>query len=109
MFDPIEAPIERFYRRLRKSRNISDLDIPSSTVWYARSAIEERTGVRYTVEHVQIAAWLEGMLPPEALTRIPKWYIIQFMNGVEPDFRELKKEVTEKYNARRKAIESVDP
>jgi hypothetical protein len=109
MEDREEAPIERFYRRLRKSNKISDLDLPSSTIWFARAAIEVRTGVRYDIEHVQIAAWLEGMIPPESVSRIPEWYVNKFMNGVTPNFRELKRIVTDLYNARQKALAAAVP
>ena len=99
-----EAPILRFYRRVRNSNKISDIDLPSSSIWYVRAAIEARYGVTYTVEHVQISAWLEGMIPVGCVTRIPSWYVQKYMGGVEPNFSELKRQVRIKYDARQQAL-----
>ena len=36
--------------------------IPKSDVFYVRAAIEAQTGVRYTLDHVERAMYLEGHL-----------------------------------------------
>ena len=99
-----EAPILQYYKRLRNSRNVSDIDLPLSGIWYVRAAIESRYGEFYTVEHVQISAWLEGLIDPGAVTKIPEWYKLKYMGGQEMDFKGLKAEVTEKFNRRVKRL-----
>jgi hypothetical protein len=36
--------------------------IPKSDVFYVREALEVKTGVRYTLDHVERAMYLEGFL-----------------------------------------------
>jgi len=56
--------IEEFYRALATgdSNTINRVHIPKSDVFYVRAAIEADTGVRYTLDHVERAMYLEGML-----------------------------------------------
>lgn len=103
-----EAPVLKFYKRLRNSRNVADVDLPTSSIWYVRAAIEARYGEYYTVEHVQISCWLEGLIDPNSVTRIPRWYVERYMHGLEPNFRELKNQVTELYAARQQALVSAE-
>jgi len=37
--------------------------IPKSDVFYVRAAIEADTGIRYSLDHVERAMYLEGHLP----------------------------------------------
>jgi len=93
-------------KRLWKSSDIQNLGIPNSTVFFVRSAIYERTGVLYSPEHVRISLWLEGHLPPREVTSIPKWYIDDYMGGVEPNMTELTAKVTRLYNMRQATIKA---
>lgn len=56
--------IEEFYEAIanRDSRKLRRIHIPKSDVFYVRAAIEADTGVRYTLDHVERAMYLEGML-----------------------------------------------
>ena len=56
--------IEEFYEAVvnRDSRKLRRIHIPKSDVFYVRAAIEADTGVRYTLDHVERAMYLEGML-----------------------------------------------
>lgn len=73
--------LERLYRRIQKSDRINDLDLPRSSVFYVKRAIQERTGEEYSVEHVRIAMWLEGELPVSDVRKIPNWYVNKYMGG----------------------------
>lgn len=59
-----EAVIEEFYSAIadQDSRKLQRIHIPKSDVFYVRAAIEADTGVRYTLDHVERAMYLEGML-----------------------------------------------
>jgi hypothetical protein len=59
-----EDVIEEFYRAIAEgnSRRIERIHIPKSDVFYVRAAIEADTGVRYTLDHVERAMYLEGMI-----------------------------------------------
>jgi hypothetical protein len=59
-----EDVIEHFYSVLANNdtRAIQQVHIPKSDVFYVREAIEARTGVRYTLDHVERAMYLEGYL-----------------------------------------------
>ena len=59
-----EDVIEEFYRALASgdANRLSRVHIPKSDVFYVRAAIEADTGVRYTLDHVERAMYLEGML-----------------------------------------------
>ena len=53
--------IEAFYDAIRTNK-LNKLHIPHSSVFYVRAAIEAKTGVRYTLKHVENAMKHEGML-----------------------------------------------
>lgn len=59
-----EDVIEHFYSVLANNdtRAIQQVHIPKSDVFYVREALEARTGVRYTLDHVERAMYLEGFL-----------------------------------------------
>ena len=56
--------IEEFYKALADgdANRVRRVHIPKSDVFYVRAAIEADTGVRYTLDHVERAMYLEGML-----------------------------------------------
>ena len=56
--------IEEFYKALadNNSKTIQKIHIPKSDVFYVRKAIEINTGVRYSLDHVERAMYLEGYL-----------------------------------------------
>lgn len=59
-----DSVIEEFYSAIARqdSRRLQRIHIPKSDVFYVRAAIESDTGVRYTLDHVERAMFLEGML-----------------------------------------------
>ena len=59
-----EDVIEEFYRAIAtgNANQLRRIHIPKSDVFYVRAAIEADTGVRYTLDHVERAMYLEGML-----------------------------------------------
>ena len=59
-----EDVIEEFYRALASgdANRLNRVHIPKSDVFYVRAAIEADTGVKYTLDHVERAMYLEGML-----------------------------------------------
>jgi hypothetical protein len=59
-----ENVLEEFYDALanKDSRALTRVHIPKSDVFYVRTAIESDTGVRYTLDRVERAMYLEGML-----------------------------------------------
>ena len=56
--------IEEFYEAIASndSKRLRRIHIPKSDVFYVRAAIEADTGIRYTLDHVERAMYLEGML-----------------------------------------------
>ena len=56
--------IEEFYKAIASgdASRVHRVHIPKSDVFYVRAAIEADTGVRYTLDHVERAMYLEGML-----------------------------------------------
>jgi|TARA_R110000751_G_scaffold100223_2_gene194097 hypothetical protein len=56
--------IEDFYKALAKGdeNGLRRCHIPRSDVFYVRNKIEIDTGVRYTLDHVERAMYLEGYL-----------------------------------------------
>ena len=56
--------IEEFYKALvdNNSKTMQQIHIPKSDVFYVRAAIEADTGVRYSLDHVERAMYLEGHL-----------------------------------------------
>lgn len=89
-----------FYERVSKSNNLEDLGIPPSEVFYVRKALEERTGVCYTLEHVECSLYLEGRLSPDKhfLTSLPQWYVDKYMEGKMPDMEVLRDKLRVLYN-----------
>lgn len=59
-----ESVIEEFYEAIAANdvRKLQRVHIPKSDVFYVRAAIEADTGVRYTLDHVERAMYLEGHL-----------------------------------------------
>ena len=59
-----DSVLETFYDALVSSNNkaLHDVHIPMSDVFYVRAAIEANTGVKYTLDHVERAMYLEGHL-----------------------------------------------
>lgn len=59
-----DSVIEEFYSAIAKqdSRAIRRIHIPKSDVFYVREAILQDTGVKYTLDHVERAMYLEGHL-----------------------------------------------
>ena len=59
-----ENVLEEFYEAIASNdaRKIRRVHIPKSDVFYVRNAIEADTGVRYTLDHVERAMYLEGYL-----------------------------------------------
>jgi hypothetical protein len=60
-----ESVIEQYYTTLVKkhsARKLKEIHIPLSDVFYVREAIYNKTGVRYTLDHVERAMYLEGHL-----------------------------------------------
>tara|TARA_R100000541_G_C1882908_1_gene82567 strand:+ start:542 stop:796 length:255 start_codon:yes stop_codon:yes gene_type:complete len=59
-----ENVLEEFYKALASndSRALQRVHIPKSDVFYVRTAIEANTGERYTLDRVERAMYLEGML-----------------------------------------------
>jgi hypothetical protein len=56
--------LEEFYSALvdNNPSRMSRIHIPRSDVFYVRAAIEADTGVRYSLDHIERAMYLEGML-----------------------------------------------
>ena len=56
--------IEEFYEAIaaNDSKRLRRIHIPKSDVFYVRAAIESDTCIRYTLDHVERAMYLEGML-----------------------------------------------
>jgi len=56
--------LEEFYSALvdGNSYKLRRIHIPRSDVFYVRAAIESDTGVKYSLDHVERAMYLEGML-----------------------------------------------
>jgi len=59
-----ESVIEQFYSALvgNDSSKLRRIHIPKSDVFYVREAILRNTGVKYTLDHVERAMYLEGHL-----------------------------------------------
>ena len=60
-----ENVLEEFYSSLADKdgkRILEQVHIPKSDVFYVRAALERDTGVRYTLDRVERAMYLEGML-----------------------------------------------
>ena len=59
-----ENVVDEFYDALVSgdANRLRRVHIPKSDVFYVRAAIEAQTGVRYTLDHVERAMYLEGHL-----------------------------------------------
>ena len=59
-----ENVIEEYYKSLvsNNPRSVQLVHIPKSDVFYVRTAIEDSTGERYTLDHVERSMYLEGHL-----------------------------------------------
>jgi len=59
-----ENVLEEFYKALatNDSRALQRVHIPKSDVFYVRAAIEADTGIKYSLDHVERAMYLEGHL-----------------------------------------------
>ena len=59
-----DTVLEDFYNALAENspNSIYKVHIPKSDVFYVRKAIEARTGVTYSLDHVERAMFLEGHL-----------------------------------------------
>ena len=59
-----ENVVEEFYDALVSgdANRLKRVHIPKSDVFYVRAAIEADTGVKYTLDHVERAMYLEGMI-----------------------------------------------
>jgi len=59
-----EDVVGEFYRALAAGdeARMRRVHIPRSDVFYVREKIHQDTGVRYTLDHVERAMYLEGML-----------------------------------------------
>ena len=56
--------LAKFYSALADGdeRSLRKVHIPRSDVFYVREAIHQKTGIRYTLDHVERAMYLEGHL-----------------------------------------------
>ena len=59
-----DSVIEEFYKALANNNEaqLRRVHIPRSDVFYVREAIHQNTGVRYTLDRVERAMYLEGHL-----------------------------------------------
>jgi|TARA_R110002124_G_scaffold62722_1_gene171296 hypothetical protein len=59
-----ESVLEEFYLALagRDAARLRRVHIPRSDVFYVREKIYQDTGTKYTLDHVERAMYLEGML-----------------------------------------------
>ena len=64
---PSEKVIEDFYAALasKNEKRLRKVHIPKSDVFYIREAIYHRTGNLYSLDHVERAMYLEGLLRPD--------------------------------------------
>ena len=62
MYYKSDKVLEEFYKNLLDEEDISRIHIPMSDVFYVRAALEAKTGVRYTLDHIERAMYVEGHL-----------------------------------------------
>jgi len=62
-----ENVLEEFYKALANEDEgrLRRVHIPHSSVFYVREAILQKTGVKYTLQHVEKAMYEEGYLKKE--------------------------------------------
>ena len=61
LYIPEDNILDAFYNALHNN-TLHKIHIPHSSVFYIRAAIEAKTGVRYTLKHVENAMIAEGLL-----------------------------------------------
>lgn len=61
LYIPDDNILGAFYNAIRNN-TVHRLHIPHSSVFYARAAIEAKTGVKYTLERIESAMLAEGMI-----------------------------------------------
>tara|TARA_R110002020_G_scaffold270410_1_gene485693 strand:- start:901 stop:1113 length:213 start_codon:yes stop_codon:yes gene_type:complete len=59
-----ENVLEAFYNAIR-TNTLHTINIPHSSVFYVRAAVEAKTGIRYTLAHVESIMKEEGYLKGE--------------------------------------------
>jgi len=59
-----ENVLEAFYNAIR-TNTLHTINIPHSSVFYVRAAVEARTGIRYTLAHVESIMKEDGYLKGE--------------------------------------------
>ena len=59
-----ENVLEAFYRAIR-TNTLHTINIPHSSVFYVRAAVEAKTGIRYTLAHVESIMKEDGYLKGE--------------------------------------------
>lgn len=101
--------LEQFYDRLRKQCSLSGLGIPVSKVFYVRRAIEDRTGVCYTVQHLECGMFLEGYLDPDKhfSNGLPQWYVDKYLHGKHPDMALLREKLRRIYQRHLETVQSL--
>jgi len=59
-----ERILEDFYASIasKNSKRLKNMHIPRSDVFYVREKIHQDTGIRYSLDRVERAMYLEGML-----------------------------------------------
>ena len=59
-----ENVLEAFYNAIR-TNTLHTFNIPHSSVFYVRAAVEAKTGIRYTLAHVESIMKEDGYLKEE--------------------------------------------
>lgn len=59
-----ENVLEAFYNAIR-TNTLHTINIPHSSVFYVRAAVEAKTGIRYTLAHVESIMKEDGYLKGE--------------------------------------------
>jgi hypothetical protein len=59
-----ENVLEAFYNAIR-TNTLHTINIPHSSVFYVRAAVEAKTGIRYTLAHVESIMKEDGYLKEE--------------------------------------------
>ena len=86
----VSEVIKACYERIARTEQTNSSDLPHSSVYYTRWVIWEKTGVWFTIEHVKVSMWLEGLVNPEDVKVIPEWYIKKYLGGVKPNMEVLR-------------------
>lgn len=96
-----EDVLRKFYERVSKSNSVTNLGIPPSIVFFVRRALEDTTGVPYTLEHVECSLFLEGYLDPDRffIDGLPSWYAKKYLTK-DLDMRTLRGKLRYKYHGR---------